>query len=369
MTVPVQRDIEKQYRQINVNLNALEATRLQPTLTSFPPLVQVSTGCKCNLRCAFCTERSSRTNSVYDNLSLEEFIPLTDALPYASTVHLNGWGEPLFNPEYKRIFKHITEHYSGIRIHLSTNGTLLGPAWRKRFVKYGNLSMNVSINAATRETYHQVVGKDLFEKLIDNLTSFRDMREAAGIIDTTNFSCSFVVMKQNLEEMPRFVDLAATLRANRVQFMDLMLLTKESLAYAVTDRKEETVRSLDEAVARGRRHGIVVGSFLNSAANDCLVVNKTREQDDPNPTQASRADDAPVRQVRLRPCYAPWTSIMTTMDGGVHPCCRSNRVLGNLRERSIAEVWNGSLYQDFRKRVNSAEPPKECRLCPVKYGL
>jgi radical SAM protein with 4Fe4S-binding SPASM domain len=363
---PQRAEVDGRCRQINSALNNLEAAGQQTTLTSYPPLIQISTGSRCNLRCIFCTERGPRKNGVYENLSLKDFIPLTDALPYATTIQLNGWGEPLFNPEYKRIFDHIKENHPGVRIHLSTNGTLLGPAWQKRFVDYGNISLNVSINAATRETYRDVARKDLFERLMANLTAFGDRREEAGIRDKTNFSCSFVVMRQNLSEMPRFVDLAATLKANRVQFMDLMHLTRASLGYSVAGQQEETERYLRDAMARGKHHGITVGSFLNYATNDCLSVTKAKSE----PAHAEIAgDQGPAPRARLLPCYSPWNSLMTTMDGGVHPCCRSNTVLGNLRQESIAAIWNGQRYRDFRARVNSDNPPEECRRCPVKFGL
>jgi hypothetical protein len=40
-------------------------------------------------------------------------------------------------------------------------------------------------------------------------------------------------------------------------------------------------------------------------------------------------------------------------------------VMGNLREHSLEEIWNGPLYRALRARVNSDRPPEACQHCPM----
>lgn len=61
-------------------------------------------------------------------------------------------------------------------------------------------------------------------------------------------------------------------------------------------------------------------------------------------------------------CEYPWTSLTVMADGNVVPCTQiSNNeiVLGNIKENSLEEIWNGKKYQDFRKMHISGNFPKD----------
>ncbi len=51
------------------------------------------------------------------------------------------------------------------------------------------------------------------------------------------------------------------------------------------------------------------------------------------------------------------------------PCCMvatpDRAALGNVARDGVAAVWNGPAYQDFRRRLDSDEPPEICRSCSV----
>lgn len=51
-------------------------------------------------------------------------------------------------------------------------------------------------------------------------------------------------------------------------------------------------------------------------------------------------------------CEYPWTSLTVMADGNVVPCTQiSNNeiVLGNIKENTLEEIWNGKKYEEFRK--------------------
>ena len=39
--------------------------------------------------------------------------------------------------------------------------------------------------------------------------------------------------------------------------------------------------------------------------------------------------------------------------------------MGNLLEEPMEQIWNGPRYREFRRRVNSADPPDPCANCPI----
>jgi radical SAM protein with 4Fe4S-binding SPASM domain len=68
-------------------------------------------------------------------------------------------------------------------------------------------------------------------------------------------------------------------------------------------------------------------------------------------------------------CTWPWDAAYVTSAGLVQPCCMvmgdDRIVLGDLNRSSFAEIWYGDAYEDFRGRLDSADPPEVCRGCAL----
>jgi MoaA/NifB/PqqE/SkfB family radical SAM enzyme len=345
---------------MNLELNRLETVFQKPALISSPPVLQLPTGTRCNLRCSFCTERGPGVAERYADLTLDDFIPMSEGLNWASVVQLWGWGEPFLNPSYPAIFDYVTKNYPGIEINISTNGTLLDEAWQRKLLEYGNISVNVSINAATRKSYRRITGKDLFARLGENLRLFRKMREEYRGRARVLLSVSFVVIEENIQEIADFIDLAADFGADHVQFMDLMHITSSSPGISAAPHGEAVRERLAEALARAAARGIGVGSFLPYAENDYLALDRYG-------IGAPVSGDGACLQVK--PCYEPWKTMLICSDGTATLCCRSGVVTGNLRKSGLVAVWNSDVYRHYRETVNSPSPPVVCRSCPVKMGI
>jgi radical SAM protein with 4Fe4S-binding SPASM domain len=68
-------------------------------------------------------------------------------------------------------------------------------------------------------------------------------------------------------------------------------------------------------------------------------------------------------------CSKPWTSFEVEHDGRVAPCCMSKFDCGNVNQQTIAEIWNGPAYQEFRRLMAAGEWQRTCRPeCPRLYG-
>jgi hypothetical protein len=71
-------------------------------------------------------------------------------------------------------------------------------------------------------------------------------------------------------------------------------------------------------------------------------------------------------------CAEPWTGILSTevnLDVVFCPCYLKMRI-GNLRDRSLAELWNSDALIALRKSFAKGELPAVCQpqLCPVAVG-
>jgi len=60
-------------------------------------------------------------------------------------------------------------------------------------------------------------------------------------------------------------------------------------------------------------------------------------------------------------CEYPWLSVSIMADGNVVPCTQisnSELVLGNVKENTLEEIWNGKKYQELRKMHITGKFPK-----------
>jgi len=64
-------------------------------------------------------------------------------------------------------------------------------------------------------------------------------------------------------------------------------------------------------------------------------------------------------------CMIPWTHIHGFPTGEAYPCClgEMSHPIGNMRENTLEEIWNGDQYVKMRKNMLADKPCKECTRC------
>ncbi|MDH4129873.1 MAG: radical SAM protein, partial [Spirochaetota bacterium] len=133
----------------------------------YPELVSIFLTTKCNLKCFICRPDGFSG----ENLKLENLYKLKNAIHYAKIIELTGWGEAFIYKDLEKVLKYIYSVNNKDIIRITTNGTKLSKKWAE--LLSGHLySLNISLNAATKETYEsQMIGGN-FEKTIANIESF-----------------------------------------------------------------------------------------------------------------------------------------------------------------------------------------------------
>lgn len=376
-------DLSQGIRTSNRTLNQWEQFYRQESLASYPTHIQFPTGTRCNLKCRFCTEREGTAGEAYEyhDLDYEQFLSIVRlpgwdrALHSISTIALYGWGEPLFNRDYARIFEYLAEHYPRLGITISTNGVLFDRHWSERFIALPNADINVSVNAATRETYRWLMGSDQFERVTENLRTLTGLRREANR-RAPAVTLSYVATTANIRELPLFVDLAADLGVDSVVVQDIMSLSGEaqrlSLACQPQLARQMFAAARDRAKAREMRLSFV--SFETHAENYFPTTVDGGNYDNSAETGSIAAEKTVPSPFHLpTDCFDPWERFMIRVDGEVFPCCRfqdhGDCSLGNIFHQSFQEIWNGESYRTLRQGVNSTAPPPVCAICPRKAGL
>ena len=175
-----------------------------------PPLpiaVKLSHDRECNCRCITCRDslvRSSRQELDALNRKIEtHFLPL---LRNARVVCLSGGGDPLFSRHSRQLIRRIAERYPSIRFALHTNGQLCTMPLLKKLGILDRLShVQISIHAATCNTYEHIVRGASFQRLMKNLAALKERLDMGALRKLDLF---FVLHSLNMKELEQFSDLA-----------------------------------------------------------------------------------------------------------------------------------------------------------------
>ncbi|HRY45586.1 MAG TPA: SPASM domain-containing protein [Thermoanaerobaculia bacterium] len=324
----------------------------------------------CNLTCSTCVRNVWSAESGF--MTEETFDALLRglaALPRPPVLFFGGFGEPLAHP---RILPMLEEARSaGAEVELITNGILLGDEVRRALVSLGLRRLWVSIDGATPAAYRDVRIGDALPEILANLAAFRALREASPG-RSTRLGLVFVAMRRNLGQLPDVVKLG------RAAGMDRLLVTNV-LAYT-DDLKDETL--YDEGLAPGD------GDSLERTA---ILLPRLEPSGAVREALAAVVDGGPVD---LRPRlsavrgrnFCPFVERGTTSvrwDGTVSPCLAllydhdywlgdrrrhsHASAVGNVRDRSLADVWADPAYVELRRRAQAFDfsPCSSCNTCEM----
>jgi hypothetical protein len=197
----------------NTWLNDLELRlgTLEPR--SVPPELHLSITGACNLECTFCGYTHAEAR--FDRVGADELERFSD-LGKARVLRLNcGIGEPTLNRQLGDMLERVGARFPHLGINFFTNGLTL-----ERHGLMGRLLgrvrwVNASLNAATRETWREQCGLDLFDQLRGQLEKLRDLKRASGQVWPLVFG-STVLNRGNLPDLPRLPGLCRELGIDRL---------------------------------------------------------------------------------------------------------------------------------------------------------
>jgi MoaA/NifB/PqqE/SkfB family radical SAM enzyme len=148
-----------------------------------------------------------------DQISFEDFVTFFDRIkPYAQQLTLLG-GETFMYPRFNDVLDLLARH--PVTVTIITNATMLTEKVTPRLLALHGLELKCSMDAATRETYHHIRGRDLFDNVVRNIRRFT---EASRDMPNIKRIPVFVVMRRNLHEVLPFIDFARSIDAYRVDF-------------------------------------------------------------------------------------------------------------------------------------------------------
>ena len=165
----------------------------------------------CNLKCEHCYALSDAKR--YDQLSTEEAKAMIDDLAdFGAPVLLFSGGEPCVRPDLVELMQHAKDR--GMRVVISTNGTLITPELARRFAEVGLSYVGVSFDGdpETHDRFRGVEGS--FDAALQGLKNAQDAGIKVGL--------RFTINKHNWEEINDIFDLMQANGINRACFYHLV---------------------------------------------------------------------------------------------------------------------------------------------------
>jgi MoaA/NifB/PqqE/SkfB family radical SAM enzyme len=332
---------------------------LQAQAKADPVCLYLETTNRCNLLCTTCPRTYEQLEPEAD-MSWELFTNIVDQFDSIKRVVLHGVGEPMLVKDLPERIEYLKKR--GIYVLFNTNGTLLNEANGERLLKSGLDELRVSLDAAESSVFQMVRGRDMFDRIVNNLTAFRRRQRELGT-ELPRVSLWLTGLRETIGQLEAFVRLAHQMDVPEVYLQRLVFFDENAIGLAraesalfekTTMQEEETIRRA-EALARELQV-----SFNASGATEPGTSIKQRREDQP-----------------WSLCRRPWTLMYFTATGRALPCCIApfslhgydSFTLGDATQQSLRDIWNGERYVDFRANLMSDHPPRACANCGLRWSL
>ncbi|MBI4638100.1 MAG: SPASM domain-containing protein [Candidatus Rokubacteria bacterium] len=335
----------------------MDAPRRLPVVATLPRSLYLETTNRCDSECQTCV-RTFLTLEPPRDMTLAEVRHVVEQFPVLDRVVLHGIGEPLLNREIFEIIAYLKSR--GATVLFNSDAISLTPPRARRLLESGLDEYRVSMDAATRESYRKIRGVDQFERVRGNVGRLVELERLLGT-PTPRVSMWFTAARTNIEELPAFVRLAATLGVAEVYVQRLVwnglgLATEEQSLHGALRAREQ--RLIEEAEATARTAGIA----LRASGLTAPLLSLKGGAERPRPWSG---------------CERPWTLAYVTANGNVLPCCISpwvakdyeRLVLGRAFDEPFEEIWNGERYRQFRTDFESDVAPDPCRGCGLLWSI
>lgn len=300
-----------------------------------PHALVVSPVTACNLNCVHCISRPTRKrlermtaemwNDIKEVVAHRDFMRI--ATDYSGDILYDearhgGWLSRLISLD--------------VPFRIDTNATHLDPPVCDLLLGSKLSEINFSLDTMDPEAYRRVRRGSLpLPVILEKIAAFMRLKRASG--HPAKALMSFALMRSTARTIKPALGFARDHGIDYVNVVPMIAFTPDMV---------------DEVFVWDHEAYAALHHELSSEASR-LGVNLTMQP--------------PVRQWIDRdihaPCDIPWGSAVVLGNGDVQACCLPGTRIGNLKEKSLRDIWNGAEFRKFRIRVNSPDPPLPCRNC------
>ena len=308
------------------------AQHVSRILGHVPPVVFWNLTDRCNLRCTHCYSSSGPGRTTEGELTTAEALGVIDDLADMGVpLILFSGGEPLLREDIWELARHAGKR--GLKMALSTNGTLITPDIARRIRDSGIEYAGISLDGARAETHDRFRNSPgAFEQTIRAFSACREAGLRCGVRVT--------LTKENCRELEALVDLALSLGASRFCLYWLVPAGRGSDSYRRLQLdRDEVTKALGLLYRKAKETDPAAMEFLTvDAPQDCIHLLASMEKDGSEDLAEARGLLASLQGG----CSAGTRVANIDAQGNVYPCqfARSGEFLvGNIRDQPFSRIW------------------------------
>ncbi len=315
-------------------------------------MVKIEVTQKCNSRCLSCTtwkmskELLTGGGEVKEELSFEEHLKLVDQIKELGCkyIEIHG-GEPTLYKKLPELVEYCTS--LGIETFFSTNGLSMTKELAEKLVNLGLKRINFSLDGP-KECHNILRGReDAFDKLIQAIEHMNAADPLGKVFKTINTNITVI----NIDRIEEVVQIAAEHGIQMINFTHPTIISEEvadvtnsyfgepAASHRVVAEKELVLRDIEKIKEKrevlkkhARKYGVKIPRtmfFTRSLEDISNGVKRDKEQ-----------------------CLSIYESCTIDAFGNVFPCEIIRYNLGNVREQSMKEVYQGQRFEEFTKKYS-----------------
>jgi len=329
---------------------------------NLPSVVYIESVRGCPFSCVMCKPESTKCVKISEVL-LNKIEPYYDDI---DVLAIHGYGEPLLADIDYFIDKSIKHDFI---IHMNTNGFLLNKKLTENLLQAKH-SIRFSINAGKPETYYKIMGVD-FEKVKEKIKYLVEKSNEKKL--DNDYWFSFIVIKENIDEIEDFLKTAYYCGIKKVRFMRLMCNGKISqgnkirnLNFKYCDQfNKNIVKIYNDNLGKYGEIAKDLGINIQFGSMDKFKNNVKFLKESFNKVSGKILKRKVFPVFRMKgDCSVPWFGQLNiSQNGNVRLCCENSYILGNLYENDLFEIWNSDKMKNIRSSFNKGSIPKICGYC------
>lgn len=280
----------------------------RPVIWGYPMSMSIEPTTACNLSCPECPSGLKSFTRATGTIRQDHFRETIDAV-YKDLVFLNFYfqGEPYLHKGFLDMVQYASD--KGIYTATSTNAHFLDDAAAQKTITSGLDRLIISLDGTTQEVYEQYRRGGNLNKVLDGAKNIvrwkKSMRSKTPMV-----VFQFLVVKPNQHQLEDAKKMAREIGVDDIWF-------KSAQVYDYQTDPNALITDIDQYSRYKKNH-----------AGETVPKNKLQNH-----------------------CWKMWQSNVVTWDGKVVPCCfdkDAEHVLGDLKQKSMKEIWDGKEYNEFR---------------------
>ena len=306
----------------------------------------------CNLKCDMCNHwHETRAPAI----TMQKFHEVMTELAELGCrkVHFSG-GEPMLRAGVPELVAHA--HQQGIRVTMTSNGTLIDKVQAKALIEAGLRGINISIDSPIRKMHEKIRGVEGSWKQTTRAVEFLRKYARKGKL---SIRINTVVSRENFDTLATLPDVAHELGADGINLIPVDDHCGEHLSL----RKKDIAFFNENIAPRIAERAMELGLIVSE--EDAFPFGQDEDE-----VKLARAGRYALGFYKKHPCYAPWTHTLIDHAGMVYVCCMTREQippLGDLKKSTFKEIWEGRAYQQIRLQMHPPALPM-CQRCDDFIG-